>query len=220
MEMNVRILWPKFLIVPLLALAQPITAAEEKQFEQRSEKQQAKRNEAVAKLTPQSVAQIIVIQDEEMEPKITLSTEKAFQWKGGFTDNVRSDNFVRAFLDKDGDGAIYQVVQSLSYLYKRRRFDRVNVMLPAGLKLYDLTVIAEDVDCSIGICVYTDTVGFQLAEEEFSAIAELHETTPSAALKMRFKSSDNLDWNDDIAVVELAGLSQAIATWRAKLAGN
>lgn len=206
-----RTLTPALLLVSLPALA-----ADQKPFEQRPEKQQAKRNEAIAKLTPELVANQASVDDEDMEPLVTISTEPAFKWKGGFTDNVRSDNYIRAFIDRSGDGAIYQVVQSVTYLYERRRFNGVNVMLPSGLKTLELTVIAEDLNCSIGVCVYTDYVGFRLTEEEVESITDLYKANPTASLKMRFKSASSLDWNDDIAAVEFVGLQRAVAAWQAK----
>ena len=200
----------------LLLVSLPALAADQKPFEQRPEKQQVKRNEAIAKLTPEFVAAQASVKDEDMEPLVTISTERAFKWKGGFTDNVRSDNYIRAFIDRSGDGAVYQVVQSVTYMYDRRRFNGVNVMLPSGLKSMELTIIAEDLDCSLGVCVYSDYVGFRLTEEEVETIADLYKSNPIASLKMRFKSASGLDWNEDIAAVEFVGLQRAVAAWHVK----
>lgn len=216
METHLRTSLLRHVTPALLFISLPAMAADPKPFEQRPEKQQTKRNEAIAKLTPESVAAAASVKDEDMEPMVTISTDQAFKWKGGFTDNVRSDNYVRAFIDRSGDGAVYQVVQSVTYLYERRRFNGVNVLLPSGLKTLELTVIAEDLNCSIGVCVYTDYVGFRLTEEEVESIADLYKSNPTASLKMRFKSASSLDWNDDIAAVEFLGLQKAVSSWRGK----
>ena len=207
----------RLIIGAAIAVHSAAISAQSGQFSQRPPKQEAKRTMAVDKLTPEGVAKLATVKDDAMEPMVRISTNEAFQWRGGFTDPVRADNFMRASLTREGEVVSYQLYQTLSYMHAARHFDHVNVMLPTGLKTLPLTVIANDVNCTYG-CVYTDDVAFSLTETEMAAIADLYAKDPKATLKLRFKSRGSLDWNDDIAAVEVVGLLQAIETWRAKAA--
>ena len=71
-----------------------------------------------------------------------------------------------------------------------------------------------------GICLHTETVGFNLTEEEVEAVASLYDNDQTALLKFRIKSATGMDWNDDISAVEVKGMLQAIELWRAKKASR
>lgn len=205
------------LLILVLALPNVAIAADGDENLQRSAKQEAKRNVAIAKLTPVEIARSATIKDDVMEPLVTFTTEQAFSWKGGFTDRVRSDNFLRAFADREREHVSYQIYQTISYTGDARRFYRVNIMLPTGLKTLELVNISYEVDCPYGVCVHTDNVGISLSDKEVDAIAALYKQGQIATLKMRFKSQAGLDWNDDIAAVEFVGLLEAISSWKARM---
>lgn len=194
-------------------LAAPCHATET----QRSPKQEAKRLAAMTNLTPDSVAKTASVKDDPFEPLVTIATENAFKWRGGFTDTVRSDNFLRALLDRKAGEASYQLYQTLTYTGDWRRFDRVHIMLPSGLKTMPLTVLSRDVvTCAGGVCVYEEIVGFNISDNDIDAVSEQYTKDPTATLKFRFKSNAALDWNDDISGAEIVGLVAAIEQWRAK----
>ena len=183
-------------------------------YTQRSEKDHLKRREIIAKLTPEAVAKMVMFKEDAMEPLVKASTIDVFTWRGGFTNTVRSDNFIRVLLDKAGEEVSYQLYQTISYSSDARRFERVNVMMPAGLETKELTVINHDVQCMSGVCGHTETVGFNLSEDEVAAVATMYEKDPTAILKFRFKSATSMDWDDDIPAVEVKGLLQAVAAWQ------
>lgn len=206
--------WLQLTCCAVISLHPISVSADDGQFSQRSAKQEVKRTAAVGKLTPEGVAKLATIKDDAMEPFVRISTEAAFKWRGGFTDPVRADNFMRASLSRDGEVVLYQLYQTVAYMHAVRRFDQVNVMLPSGLKTLPLTIISSKVDCTYG-CVYTDDVAFSFTQDEMDQIASLYAEDPRATIKLRFKSSSSLDWNDDIAAVEVVGLIQAVKAWKA-----
>ena len=182
---------------------------------QRSTKQEAKRLAAIAKLTPEQVAKSANIRDDPFEPLVTITTEAAFRWKGGFTDTVRADNMLRAILDRPTGTPNYQLYQTITYSGDWRRFDRANIALPSGLKAVPLTVIDRRVvTCEYGPCVLEETVGFDISDDDIDDLAETYAQNPNATLKFRLKSSTNFDWNDDLPVVEIVGLLKAVSNWK------
>lgn len=209
--------WLKIALGAAIALHSVGVSAQDGQYSQRSAKQEAKRAAAVEKLAPEDVVKLATIKDDAMEPFVRISTEAAFKWRGSFTDRVGADNFMRASLSREGEIATFQLYQTVTYMNAARRFDRVNVMMPSGLKTLPLTVISNNVDCTYG-CVYTDDLAFSLTQGEINEITSLYARDPNATIKLRFKSTSNFDWNDDIAAVEVVGLLQAIEAWQAKAA--
>ncbi|WP_373476234.1 hypothetical protein [Sphingorhabdus sp.] len=193
-------------------LAHPVQAADDTQ---RSAKQEKKRLAAIAKLTPSQIAGTASIKDDPLEPLVTITTEAAFRWKGGFTDPVRADNMLRAILDRPTVTANYQLYQTITYSGNWRRYDRANIAFPSGLKTIALTVIDRRVvTCAYGPCVLEETVGFNLSEDDIDALAASYEQNPKATLKFRFKSATSFDWNDDLPAVEVVGLLQAVEKWK------
>lgn len=182
---------------------------------ERSEKQKEKRKVAELALTAERVADLVSVNDDPMNLEVSMSTSLAFISNGAFTDRVRSDNFFRAFIDRKTGEAKYQLYQEIVYAGAMRRFDHANVMMPDGLRSWDLTVIAREVgSCQYGICVDTETVAIKLAEADMLAIAGLQSSSPQALLAVRYKSHTGLDWNDEIAPAEATGLLMAVDAWR------
>lgn len=182
---------------------------------QRSPKQEEKRFAAIAKLTPQQIANSATVKDDPLEPLVTITTEAAFRWKGGFTDPVRADNMLRAILDRPIGTANYQLYQTITYSGDWRRYDRANIAFPSGLKSIALTVIDRRiVTCAYAPCVLEETVGFNLSEDDIDALAASYVNNPRATLKFRFKSATSFDWNDDLPAVEVVGLQQAVEKWK------
>lgn len=200
-----------FATLLISSLFTPSFASDTKRYQ----KQEAKRSKAIAALSPQAIADKATVHDDALEPFVQIDTESAFKWKGGFTDTVRADNFLRALVDRKTGEVSIQVYQTLSYMIDWRRFGHVNLMLPAGLKSMELTVIARDVSCQYG-CVYTEVVGFNLTTDELDDVAHAYDQNPTATLKFRLKSPSGLDWDDDVPVVEVVGLQRAIAKWRSE----
>jgi hypothetical protein len=169
----------------------------------------------MAKLTPDGVAKSASIKDDPFEPLVTITTENAFRWRGGFTDTVRSDNLLRAMLDRPTGTPNFQLYQTITYSGDWRRFDRVNIMLPSGLKTMPLTVISRNVvTCAYGLCVYEEVVGFNLSEDDIDDVANQYAADPATMVKFRFKSNTGVDWNDDISGAEIVGLVAAVDRWR------
>lgn len=192
-----------------------IQAAHAADDTQRSAKQDAKRLAAIAKLSPAAIATASSVKDDPLEPLVTITTEAAFRWKGGFTDPVRADNMLRAILDRPTGTPNYQLYQTVTYSGDWRRFDKANIAFPSGLKAVPLTIIDRRiVTCEYGPCVLEETVGFNISEDDIDALVAQYYRNPIATLKFRLKSSTSFDWNDDLPVVEIVGLVQAIDQWK------
>lgn len=91
-----------------------------------SDKQNAKRSEAYAKLTPEDFVRTAFIKDDDLEPVATITTENGYRFKGGIGDTVRSDPFLRALIDKASGAVTYQLYVRMSYTGEDRRFTLLN----------------------------------------------------------------------------------------------
>lgn len=195
--------------ISILALAAPLQAqpiAGEEVIEP-SEKQLRQ----LRALSPASVEKLISINDDSLEAVATLTTEPVWKSKGGFTDKVRSDNFLRAFIDKRTGKVRYQLYQQVTYSGDWRRFTSVNFATADGPVAAELTPIVEEVvTCSYGICVHREVVGFDVPREVLDQLANQYSAERLDFWRFRFKGRGGLDWEDRISPAEIAGLLRAV----------
>ncbi|MGN6357709.1 MAG: hypothetical protein ACTHLU_09550 [Novosphingobium sp.] len=170
----------------------------------------------VAALTPETVANGAKITDDSLETTATITTFDAYRSNGGFTDPVRSDNFLRAFVDKRTGSVRYQVYQNITYNWDWRHFTYVNYASGTGVEEEELTNIARDVvACAPGICTYREVVGFSVGEEELRKIAGQYLPGRAAFWRFRFKARNGIDWEDRVSAAEVSGLLIAVDRFRA-----
>lgn len=168
-------------------------------------------------LTPDAVTKLVVVEDDDLETRAKLSTVNAYRDNGRFTDRVRADNFVRAWIDKKTGAATYQVYQRVNYDGGRRDFQFVNYASPDGPKTAKLDRIAfETLGCQYGACFSSDTVGFTIDEQFLKAIASQYTPGRSQMWRFKFQASSGFDWQDMISPAEIAGLLSAVDAYRAK----
>lgn len=189
-----------------LAIAQPMPGYE---VIEPSEKQMRQ----LQALTPQSVLESITIEDDELERIATITTENAWSSKGKFTDRVRSDNLLRAFVNKTTGNVIYQLYQSVSYNNEWRNFQTANYSTSQGLAAADLVTIDKEVVACYSMCSYREVVGFDLPTEVVEEIAAQYSPGNSPLWRYRLKGN-GLDWEDRIAPAEAAGLLMAVEAYQ------
>lgn len=192
-----------------IAMAQMPTGLSAKQLEKKTKK--------LSQLTAEHFAGTAVVKDGELETTATISTQKGFNWRGGFTSRVRSDNFLRAFVDKQSGEALWQLYQTIDYSGGWRRFTSVNIKLPAGLERREVSIIERKVvTCAYGSCSYRETLGFDLTEEELEEIVAASQEAPQPMLRFKYSSQNGFDWTDDISVAEIQGGLAAVEQYRTK----
>ncbi|TKD51520.1 hypothetical protein [Sphingomonas baiyangensis] len=179
-----------------------------------TEKQLGLRIERYAFLTPEGVAKIVDVADDDLEPAATLSTERVFVFKGGLTDRVRADTFFRAIVGKQTGATVYQLYARLRYSGEMRRFTVANYDdggQPTGVPLI---VADRRVECLYGNCGGIEDVAFTVPEETMRALAMRAAERPVQPWRVRFKAENGQDWTDDIAPAEAAGLLIAVDRYR------
>jgi hypothetical protein len=165
----------------------------------------------LAALTRDGVAKAVSVTDDSLETLVTLTTAPVWKSNGRFTDKVRSDNFLRAFIDKRTGTVRYQVYQQVTYSGEARRFSTVNYATPAGPVSTEVTPISEEViTCAGSLCVYRDALGFDVSRSVLDHIAARYAPASIEFWRFRFKGRGGLDWEDRIAPAEVAGLLQAV----------
>lgn len=201
----------------LLTSAVLATAAHAQTKEERIEPSRGQMAKLQA-LTPEQVATQVTINDDDLEPIATLTTERVYRSNGGFTDPVRSDNFLRAFIDKRTGTVRYQFYQSVTCNFIRRNFTTANYATPSGPIGVPLVSIANEVVvCPAGGCTYREVVGFDMSPELLVSIAASYAPGASPLWRVRFKAQNGVDWEDRMAPAEAAGLLLAVKAYQAKL---
>jgi hypothetical protein len=173
---------------------------------------------ALQSLSPADVAARVVINDDDLEPVATLTTAAAYSSRGAFTDRVRSDNFLRAFVNKTTGATSFQLYQSITYTSEWRNFQSVNFATPSGTQSAPIVKISHRVDCQFGPCVIFDEVGFDVSGDTMRAIANTYVAGNSPLWRFRFKAQNGIDWEDRMAPAEVAGMLLAVESYKAKRA--
>jgi len=177
----------------------------------------AKQMQQLQALTPEAAQRAITISDDDLETVATITSEKVWKSRGKFTDRVRSDNFLRAFIVKASGKVRYQLYQEITYSGEWRQFTSVNYATPDGPASVPVVSISKDVvTCSSGLCVYREVVGFDIPAEQLAAIAESYQPGQSKLWRFRFKGQGGLDWEDRLAPAEAAGLLLAVREYLAE----
>lgn len=192
--------------------AEPSLAAKEQRIEP-SPKVAAK----LQALTPQSVADAAVVRDDDLEPVAVITTVEAFSSRGAFTDPVRADNFLRAFLNKMTGAVKYQLYQSITYNGDFRDFVGVNYATADGPISATLTTINHQiVTCYASLCTRQDVVAFEVPELVLSEVASQYAPGNSPYWRFRFKAQNGIDWEDRLMPAEAAGILMAVEQYRAR----
>lgn len=178
-----------------------------------------KQLEKLQALTPQGVADKIETLDDDLETTATLTTANAYQSNGKFTDRVRSDNFLRAFIDKRSGTTRYQLYQSITYNYIYRNFSGASFATAEGPSNIAITVISHEVLGCFGgpdKCSYKDTLGFDISEDQLRWVAGQYVAGASPFWRFKFRSQAGMDWEDRMMPAEAAGLLEAVSRYRAR----
>ena len=166
-------------------------------------------------LTPEEVSRVIAIKDDDLETIASLTTLRAYQSNGKFTDKVRSDNMFRAFVNKRSGSVRYQLYQSVTYNFEYRNFHSVTYASDTGPHSVKLDALSHDVlACSGAMCTYQDIIGFDLDEQQMKRIAATYVPGASPMWRFKFRAQNGMDWEDRIAPAEAAGLLAAVAAYR------
>ncbi|WP_147121214.1 hypothetical protein [Flavisphingopyxis soli] len=177
----------------------------------------AKQMQQLQALTPEGARHALTISDDELETVVNITSEKVWKSRGKFTDKVRSDNFLRAFIDKSSGAVRYQLYQEITYSGEWRRITTVNYATPNGPVSAPVVSIAKDViTCDYGLCVYREAVGFDIPAKQLEAIAASYAPGQSRLWRFRFKGQSGLDWEDRLAPAEAAGVLLAVRAYRAE----
>jgi hypothetical protein len=179
-----------------------------------SEQQSAKRARDYARLTSDQVANSVSVQDDALEQVATFTTEAAYRFRGGFTDRIRADAFLRALLTKRTGTAVFQVYATLAYSGEPRNFTSALYETPDGPQRAELSIMRDAPECAYGACNRRATLAFVVPDHAVRAIAARAGT--AEPWRFRFKAESGEDWTEDLPPVEAAGLLQAVERWRAR----
>lgn len=198
-----------FSTVAMLA-APPANAADDKGYTGLSESQQAKRIAQFADLTPEHFAKTATISGDELDVAVTIDTAAGYKFKHRFTDPVRSEVLLRAMISRQTGATTYQVYARIAYSLEQRFFQNATYVTAEGPVSARLTIIDHDIICQYGTCVFTDIMVFDIPERTLRNIAARADERPVKPWRFRYQSGVGLDWTDDIAPAEAAGLLMAV----------
>lgn len=189
-----------------LCVSMPIPAVAQTSAEERIEPRE-KQLAILRSLTPLHFAQTSAVHDDDLETTAVITTQPGYRDRGGFTDRVRSDNFLRAFIDKRTRSVRFQVYQTLTYSGSWRQFRSVNYATSKGPVSAPVDELAHDIEgCYSGLCSFTDTLGFDVPESTLRALADQYVTGKSPFWRFRFQAKNGVNWEDRMLPAEAAGL--------------
>lgn len=195
-----------FLSLPLLAISHPAMAERDERRLERIEKK-------LEDMTPEHFQETASVSGDDLDTLVTITTQKGFRYRGGFSDRYRTDSFARTFVSRGTGEANFQIYATITYGEDRRRYTRANFATPEGPRSAELDRIDSDVDCSYSICVNTETVGFTVEENTLRAIA----ADGAGPWRFRFYARSGDDWTELMSRAELAGAIAAVDEYRKTL---
>lgn len=180
----------------------------------------AKELNRIAGLTADHFRRTATVNDDRLEPIAIITTDKGFVSRGRFTDRVRTDNFLRALVDKASGATIFQLYVEVNYNFDWRNFSSASVLIDGRPQSLQLTVIARDVvTCIAGTCSYREVVAIPLTEAQVRGIASKSSAPSGNLWPYRLKAQNGLDYEDGIIPAEAAGLLMAVDAYRQGRAG-
>ena len=172
--------------------------------------------ERLLELTAEDFADNVRIDDDDLDLFATLDTSEGFRSRGGFFSRERTDNFLRAVVNKQTGEATFVLYQTITYTAQRngwRRYARANFQSPEGLSTAELDIVTREVvSCvSADLCVFREDFVLPLNEELVEWIARREQ---DGFWRFKFTGTGGEDWEDLLASVEAAGLLQRVGTYR------
>jgi hypothetical protein len=182
----------------------------------RGERSEQRRLERLSRLDTAHFERTATVQDSELDVTATISTQPGFRYRGGLTERVRSDNFLRAIVDKQTGLTVIQLYQTIMYTGQWRHFRSANYQSPDGLRSTPLIAIENAVPtCNGGLCVHDDQVAFDIPEQDLRRIVAAQAGGSEALWRFKFNATSGEDWEDSISVAEIAGLLRRLDQLRA-----
>jgi hypothetical protein len=151
--------------------------------------------------------------DDDLETVAQINTSPGFTYRGGFTERVRSDNFLRASISKSDGRTLFQVYQTLLYTGGHRNFVSANYQTSAGPRSVPLIRISSNVSscASAGFCLRAEDVAFEVPEEVLRSVA----AAGGQPWRYRLNAQAGESWDDNLSPSEVAGLLSRVDAYRA-----
>jgi len=198
-----------------LAVALPFASSPLFAQASRAERSEQRRLERLSRLDSAHFARTATVQDSQLDVIATISTQPGFRYRGGLTERVRSDNFLRAIVDKQTGLTVIQLYQTIMYTGQWRHFRSANYQSPDGLRSTPLIAIANAVPtCSGGLCVHDDQVAFDVPEQDLRRIAAAQAGANGALWRFKFNATSGEDWEDSISLAEIEGFLRRLDQFR------
>lgn len=199
-----------------LAVALPSASSSLSAQTSRAERSEQRRLERLNRLDSAHFERTATVQDGELDVTATISTQPGFRYRGGPMERVRSDNFLRAIIDKRTGLTVIQLYQTIVYTGPWRHFRSANYQSPDGLRSTPLIAIANAVPtCSGGLCVHDDQVAFDVPEQNLRRILAAQAGPNGALWRFKFNATSGEDWEDSISLAEIEGLLRRLDQFRA-----
>lgn len=173
---------------------------------------------AKAELTATHFMNTASLKDDDMEAAAMITTEKGWSFEPNLLFGRIHDIYLRAFIDKKTGLSVYQVYTWLRYPGNGwRHYSSVNYETAEGLKTAAILPLGSpQVDCSmrsIG-CVYTEHMGFNVAEPLLRQWAATHASSPTAPWRFRIKPKSGDEYNGEVTTAEISGLLAKVDEYR------
>ena len=173
----------------------------------------------LAAMTPADVEAKARIADDPLERHVIISTDRAFRGSRPVDGGYESQAHLRAIIDRATMATRFEVRQETVYAGPRKDLYQVNYLQSGALVEAALALaIHEGDNCphvdTVGSCILTKTVAFELTEPLVREIAALYKPGSRTPWAYRIKDRNGHDITGGIAPAEASGLLEALEKWR------
>lgn len=167
--------------------------------------------------SPQDIADIVAVKNDDFDTVIRLSTEPFYTQKSGFLKLVSGDKFIRAIIDKKTGDTTFQIYIWSAFTGEWDRWTHLSYKVGDELK----TAIAEEIDSTVGGCsaygcVKRVDMAFKIPEADLRDAAKDAQANTDRSWPFKLFTRKSGDAMNGMMETEIAGLLLAVDAQRSK----
>jgi len=177
----------------------------------------------LASLSPQDFAQKMLLEEDPLDPVVTLSTQHGYTHGRSIEGAYANDVHLRASVDRNTGRVTWQVWHELINVRGHKNVVAIHYWRDGMMaSAHPLTVDRWLDQCppmdSVGFCNQFTRVAFELPEDVVREVAASYRAGSREPWRLHFKDKSGQDVTGGLAPAEVAGLVQALDSWRIRRA--
>lgn len=175
--------------------------------------------EKLASLSPQDFAQKVHVEDDPLEPAIQFSTQHGYTRGRSIEGAYANDVHLRAVVDRNAGTVRWQVWHEFINVRGHKNVTAIHYLKGGTMTTAAPVTLDRWLDqCpptdGVGSCNQFTRIAFELPEDVVREVAASYRAGSREPWRLRFKDASGRDVTGGIAPAEVAGLVQALDSWR------